>query len=189
MEKTLIFIDEGYLSKISKKFGNGKHIKVNIFEFAATLAKEQNLWLESVYLYTASPFQDTHPTEDESFRMDRYKKFVYSLKQKSNIMVREGRLQKINDKFIQKGVDTLLTMDLLTEPFSKNIRTIIVLACDTDFVPILNSIRERGIRVILYFYNDFVRRSEFSMSNHILRASDKHVLLNKGHFEKSIFKD
>lgn len=73
MEKTLVFIDDGYLSKISKRFGNGKHIKVDIFEFATTLAKEQKLWVEGVYIYVVPPFQNVPPTTDEHFRLEKHK--------------------------------------------------------------------------------------------------------------------
>lgn len=66
----------------------------------------------------------------------------------------------------------------------KEIKTIIVIACDTDFVPILNELRSQGVRIILYFYNDFVRHSEFSMSNAILTACDEQVLLDKDMLEK-----
>lgn len=53
MEKTLVFIDDGYLSQISKHFGNGKYIRIDINQFAITLAKRENLWVDNVYLYTA----------------------------------------------------------------------------------------------------------------------------------------
>jgi len=63
------------------------------------------------------------------------------------------------------------------------VRTVILLACDTDFVPVLNRIREEGINVILYYFSDFDRKSKFFMSNHILTACDKKLLLKKGDFE------
>lgn len=188
MEKTLVFIDEGYLSKISKHFGKGKYKKHDKNQFTITLAKKQGLWVDGVYLYVAPPFQSTPPTENETYRMEGHKGFVASLRNIPNFIVREGRVQKINEDYTQKGVDTLLTMDLLTEPFIKNIRTIIIVACDTDFVPILNQIRQKGVRVILYYFNDFVRNSEFAMSNYILTACDKTVLIDEDCFNKSLLK-
>lgn len=101
--------------------------------------------------------------------------------------IRQGRCQKIDGTFHQKGVDTLLTMDLFNVSIKyKDIRTIIVIACDTDFVPILNELRSQGVRVILYFYNDFVRHSEFAMSNAILKACDVRVLLDKDTLDKCV---
>ncbi len=89
---------------------------------------------------------------------------------------------------MQKGVDTLLTMDLMTLGQNKEITSIILLACDTDFVPVLNHIRtEYKKKVILYYFNDRIRGSSFSMSNHILTACDKHVLIELDDFERSRF--
>jgi len=67
-----------------------------------------------------------------------------------------------------------------------NIKTIIILACDTDFVPILNKIRTKfNMKVILAYFNDFVRNSQFSMSNHILTACDDKFLIEEEHFKNS----
>ena len=79
-------------------------------------------------------------------------------------------------------------MDLLEESKKKDVGTFILVTCDTDFVPILNKIRESGIEIILFFYSDFIRNSKFSMSNHILTACDKWILITKEYFEKSMKK-
>lgn len=39
MEMTLVFIDAGFLSKLSKHFGEGKYIKHNLFTLSKVLAK------------------------------------------------------------------------------------------------------------------------------------------------------
>lgn len=76
-----------------------------------------------------------------------------------------------------------MTMDLLKTAYEKEVKTIIIIACDTDFVPILKKVREDGIRVILYYFTDFDRKSKFFLSNHIATACDKKVLLKKKDFE------
>ncbi len=42
MEETILFIDGGYLSYISKYFGKGKPLKYKIEQLATNLAKEKN---------------------------------------------------------------------------------------------------------------------------------------------------
>lgn len=81
-------------------------------------------------------------------------------------------------------------MDLMTLGQNPDINTIILLACDTDFVPVLNHIRKVcKKKVVLYYFSDRVRGSPFSMSNHILTACDKHVLIELDDFQRSaIFK-
>ena len=89
---------------------------------------------------------------------------------------------------IKRVLILLLTMDLFARCSRKDIKNIIILACDTDFVPILNKIREEyNIFVILAYYFDYKRKSTFSMSNHIFTACDKKLLIKKEHLEKSKF--
>ena len=46
-------------------------------------------------------------------RRRNYDKFINILKRYQDIVVREGRCQKVDGGFTEKGVDTLLTMDLM----------------------------------------------------------------------------
>ncbi len=186
MKEAIVFIDNGYLSKISKHLGNGTHLNVDVNQLAITLAKSQGLWCKGVYFYTAPPFQAEPPTEEQAARKARHDKFIAKMRRIQDFVVREGRCQKVDGEYKQKGVDTWLTMDLLTTSTSKPVTTIILLACDTDFVPILNQVRGNGIEVILFYYSDFRRHSKFSMSNHILTACDKCVLLDRSHFDQSM---
>jgi len=189
LERTVVFFDAGYLSKLSKYFGKGKYLKLDLVKFAKHLAKKQGLLCEHVFYYTAPPFQSNKPTPQESRFKAGYDSFMSKLKMNSNITVREGRLQKIGDSFTQKGVDTLLTMDLAQEPLKRKISTIVLLACDTDFVPILNHLRgENKIKVVLYYFNDKKRKEQFSMSNHILTACDKCFKLEESDFTENLLR-
>ena len=180
LEETIVFIDGAYLSVITKHFGeSGKHLELDINQFAISLAREQQLWCREVYFYVSPPFQNEPPTSDQQERRRKYDRFVTKLGRIPGLTVREGRCQKTEDGYHQKGVDTWITMDLMAACYGKSIKTIVILACDTDFVPILKEVRRNGIKVILYYYSDFVRDSRFSMSNHILTACDNYVLVTK----------
>ncbi|MDP1695277.1 MAG: NYN domain-containing protein [Candidatus Woesearchaeota archaeon] len=182
-DSTLIFIDGAYLSKISKYLGKGKYLRTNLVKFANHLARKQQLFCKHIYFYTAPPFQSKISTIDEIKRKANYDSFITKLKEIKQITIREGRLQKIGDKFTQKGVDTLLTIDLLREPLKENIKNIIIITCDTDFVPVLNTLREQhNTKIIIYYFTDKRRNSLFSMSNHILTACDQKVLLTEEDF-------
>ncbi|HIK02968.1 TPA: NYN domain-containing protein [archaeon] len=188
MENTWVFLDAGYLNKIAKYFGGGQPIGYDINQFAITLAKANNLWCKGVFYYTAPPYQSSRPTPDEADRKRKYDRFISKLNKIPDFTVREGRCQKQDGgQYVQKGVDTLLVMDLLSCK-EKGIKTIVVLACDTDFVPVLNKLRkEHGIKIILAYFSDYKRRSEFSMSNHILTACDFKFLVQKEHFDAPQF--
>ncbi len=111
------------------------------------------------------------------------------------MQVREGRLQKLKtlkdskvvDKFTEKGVDTLFTIDLLRLPKKLGIKTVIILTCDTDFVPAIEAVKEDGIKVILYYYANEETDTKFSMSRHLTGVCDESALLTKELLERAKF--
>ena len=187
-ESTFVFIDAGFLSKLSKYFGDGKYINYNLIKFAKKIAAEQNLFCEHIYYYTSPPFQCSNPTRDESERMKKYESFVRKLSEIKNITVREGRCQrlKIDGEFVykQKGVDSLMVMDMVMVPLKfKNINKIILIASDSDFVPVVNELSKIRMETLLYTYFIKKRNTSFSRSNYLLTSVNKYFKLNKGHFD------
>ena len=188
MDSAIVFIDDGFLSKLSKHFGDGNYLKVHRKDFAENLCKNENLNCKNIFIYTAPPFQNPIPNESEIKRKEGYDKFVKSL-EKEGVVVREGRCQrlKIGDEYVysQKGVDTLLTMDLMkVAPKHKEVKKIILVASDSDFVPVIKDLQEEGIKVILYTYFDKNRKSLFSTSNELIKSVYKYVMLEKENFEQ-----
>ena len=185
MEKTVFFIDGGYLSFISKYFGKGKPLGNKIEKFAQNIAKIKNLEVEEIYFYTAPPYQSSTSTIEENKRRANYDKFILKLREvKPKINIREGRVQKSEGGFQQKGVDTLLTMDLLKVSQKKEIKNLILLTSDTDFVPIIHEIRKDfGVKIILAYFTDRKRKSGFSLSNHLWNVCDDKILIKREYFE------
>jgi uncharacterized LabA/DUF88 family protein len=181
------YIDGAYLNLIAKELSNGKPLKYDISKLAENLAGEQGLICDLTFYYTAPPYVSRLQTRDEVRRRAKYDRFIFNLKQYPDLAIREGRCQKTGDGYIQKGVDTQLAVDLAMAPIERKVDDLILIACDTDFAPVLERIRKTlEVRIILYYYTDRARRSKFSMSNHILSACDKHVILKKEHFEKAL---
>lgn len=182
--KAVFFIDGGYLSFISKYFGKGKPLKNKIEKFSQKVSHERKIEIHEIYFYTAPPYQSPKPTEEENRRRKNYDTFIGKLKEiKPNIIVREGRVQKGEDGFQQKGVDTLLTMDLFKVAQKGEIKNLIILTSDTDFVPIIEEIRrDFHVRVILAYFTDRKRKSAFSLSNHLWNICDDKILIKKEHF-------
>ena len=183
MKQTILFIDAGYLSFISKYFGGGKPLKYKIENFAINLLKSQNLECKEIYFYTAPPYQSPNPTEKENKRKANYDKFINKLKEVNpKIIVREGRCQKIGNNYQQKGVDTLITIDLSRIPKKEGIKEVVLLSSDTDFVPIIKDLKEDGIEVILAYFTDKKRKSAFSLSNHLWKVCKRKILIKKEYF-------
>ncbi|MBS3083075.1 NYN domain-containing protein [Candidatus Pacearchaeota archaeon] len=150
MEETLIFIDAGLLSKLSRYLGKGKYLVYDIIKFTKNLARKESLTCQQIFYYTAPPFQSEPPLKEEIKRKERYDKFIKKLLKTKEVIIREGRCQrlKIDGKFIykQKVVDSLMIMDLMRTPIDcPNIKKIIILASDSDFVNSLYQLfQEKG---------------------------------------------
>jgi uncharacterized LabA/DUF88 family protein len=189
MEETLVFIDEGFLDKLIKLLGDGTRLKFDKLDFAKRIAKKQNLLCKRLFYYTCPPFQSENPPERERSMKEGYDKFISALSKNKNIIIRQGRCQRIinsNNKieYSQKGVDVLLTIDLshLKEDFPK-INKIILISSDTDFCPIIKDIKKReDVEVILYTYFDRKRNSKFSLSNELIACCSKYFKLTKEDF-------
>ena len=188
MEKTIVLIDAGFLSKLTKYFGSGKYLRYNLINFSKNLAQKQKLECVKIYYYTAPPFQSDNPTKEESERYRKYQTFKANLSKNSIISVREGRCQrlKVDGKFVygQKGVDALAIIDLMSVPLQhKEVNRIILIANDSDFVPVVEKLKELKIEVILYTYYLKQRKSSFSRSNELLKTVSRYVALSKEDFD------
>ncbi len=190
MNKTLVFIDAGFLSKLSKHFGDGGYLRFDLDSFSKNISKRQNMFCEDIFYYTAPPFLPNNPTESEIKMKKAYDNFKNILVNK-NIIFREGRCQRLKTKgtfeYKQKGVDSLVVMDMMTVPIDyPNIRNIILIASDSDFVPVINNLKKRGIRTTLCTYYKKGRESRFSKSNELIKSASKYSLLSKKDFSSCL---
>lgn len=193
MEETLVFIDAGFLSRLSRYFGHGKYINFGIIELANNLAKNQSTIAKHFYYCTAPPYQGTYPTKEEKERKIRYDKFKSYYSKRREVTLLEGRVQRLREKdgrfvYKQKGVDTVLTMALSSFISDyPSIKKIILIACDSDFVPVIGMLINKGIDVILCSYYERKRDTEFSRSHHLIDACTKFVQLSAKDFEEAKF--
>jgi uncharacterized LabA/DUF88 family protein len=155
---------------------------------AENLCSNQGLTCKRIYYYTAPPFQSEKPTEKEEKKRKDYDRFVRKLIKNKKVIIREGRCQRLTIdgkfKYSQKAVDSLAIMDLMEVPLdNENIKKIILIACDSDFVPVVKRLQEKGIKIILYTYYQKSRDEKFSTSNHLIKSVDKYIILNKSDFD------
>jgi uncharacterized LabA/DUF88 family protein len=192
MEKALVMIDAGFLSKVSYKLGECHYFKYDLLKFSKLLTGKQNLIFNHLFFYNSPPFQSPSPTKEEKKRKEDYDSFIAKLDQNENVTIREGRCQRLKIdgeyKYKQKGVDTLITMDLMDTPIENpKIKTIILIASDSDFVPVIERLKRLGIKVILYTYFERNRNSKFSTSNKLLSSVNRYVKLTKQDFQECKF--
>ena len=144
--KVSIFIDGGYLEKILKnEFGQ---IPIDFDKLSSALARGKEIL--RTYYYNCLPYQSSPPTEDERARFSRRQKFHTMLTRLPKYEVREGRLVRRGSEFEQKGIDTLLSIDLVNLAASNKISEAILLAGDYDFVPAVSVVKTHGVNITLY---------------------------------------
>lgn len=189
MEDTLIFVDDGFFGLVKKHFKKTEGKPNKYLQTFRNICKKENFNLKHLFIYTAPPFQSPKPTKKEDLMVGRYQNMTSMLRNKKWITLREGRCQRIinkdgNPDYCQKGVDALIIMDMYdikeTHP---NIKKIILIASDSDFVPVIERMKKKGIEVIIYTYFDRNRKSKFSTSNHLLEIASKWVKLTPKDFE------
>ena len=189
MENTFVLIDAGFLSKLSRYYGKGRYLRYDLIKLAKLIAQKQNLVCKKIFYYTAPPFQSPKPTKEENKRKEDYDSFIKKIKLSPEILVREGRCQrlKLNGKYKykQKGVDILLAMDLMEIKLKyPEVRKVILIASDSDFVPIVNSLKEKNIKTFLCTYYINKRNTNFSRSNYLLDVVTQYFKLTKEDFDK-----
>ena len=191
MEDALVFVDDGFFGLLKRYFQKGDRKPKKYLQTFRNICKKEKLNLKHLYIYTAPPYQSPKPTEKEDFLMSKYQNMTKMLRKKKWITLREGRCQKIINKegkeeFSQKGIDALIILDMydIKENYP-NLKRIILIASDSDFVPVIERMKQKGFEVILYTYFDRKRHSRFSTSNHLLKVASKWVKLNESYFEDS----
>ncbi len=150
MGNTAIFVDLGYLSYITKRFGN---TKVDYNKLPATVLDKTHENHYRTYVYHCPPYQGNPPTAEEKLRKSKYDRYIFSLSRTNRLILRAGRLvKKGNTTFIQKGVDTYFAIDLVKLSLRETIKTAILIAGDSDFVPAIKEAKEQGVVVKTYYY-------------------------------------
>ena len=159
MRRAVLFIDGGYLAKISKGFGMPK---LDFHALSEMLCKERDDDDDSgrlrTYYYYCMPFQGTPPSAEESSRYGRADKFVKTLTKLPKFEVRLGRFQKIQNGsstdgavYVQKGIDVMLAVDLVKMSWSKQIDRAIMLAADSDFIYAVQTAKDAGVSTQLCY--------------------------------------
>lgn len=147
--RAAVFIDNGYFSKVLKK--DHDEARVDFGKFSDNICKGCERF--RTYFYDCPPYQSAIPTLDERQRTAEADKFHYSLNRLPRFEVRLGRLQKTNSvpQFVQKGVDVLLSVDLVRLSWSNKIDKAILVTGDSDFVPAVAAAKDAGVIVEMQY--------------------------------------
>ena len=151
----MIFIDGGYLrSNLKALFDNDR---IDFAGFARLIVKFWSWGLVYGELVRAYYYGATvDPTEDPK-EFDEQKKYFDEIEKCEGYEIRLGRLIKTPDGNRQKGVDTLIALDMMTKAFLNHYDIAYLVAGDDDFVDVVKNVKMfTGKRVYGVYFSKHV---------------------------------
>ena len=172
-DRAVVLIDGGYLNKVLLALLPDHRIDYEKFSDLVCCGCDRL----RTYYYNCMPYQSSPPTDIEKEKYSNMSKFLHRLEQLSRFQIKLGRLQKYYSEngdidFRQKRMDVLLAVDLAQLSWTRNIGTAILIAGDSDFVPAVQTAKDAGVLVKLYYSN-------FSVHDELLTSADDKILITR----------
>ncbi len=146
-----IFIDGGYIEKVRIEEFDRIRTDFQLLSQEISNIVSSTSELLRTYYYHCLPYKSDPPTSEESMRFGKRQNFYNALEKIPRFEVRLGRLDKRGpDDFVQKMVDTLLSIDLVYLSSKGKITHAAIIAGDGDFVPAINVAKTEGVIVWLF---------------------------------------
>jgi uncharacterized LabA/DUF88 family protein len=164
LKRIMVFIDGGYFRKILENhfggdFKNDPTRIVRPLELILAKINEINFFpysqLEIIRIYYYDGLvQTSDPTYNE--REEFFKRFKSGFTSKWSLELKFGRLIKgADNQYRQKGVDVLLSIDLVVKAFQDHYDVAMLIAGDDDFVDAVKVVKDlTGKRIIGLYKQD-----------------------------------
>ena len=152
MKQSAIFLDGAYLDKISEY--NLGRVRFDYRKVVEALRGDTDV-LRSYY-YHCPPWMGQSPSPEDNTRYDNKMRFLDALRNIPRFEVKLGRLAfrgrtaEGRPIFVQKRVDVMMAIDMLSIASKGTISTVILVSGDNDFVPAVSAVKECGVSTILY---------------------------------------
>lgn len=124
-------------------------------------SQHPNAFMGRVAYYDAVP-------DDEQNRREDTEAYWRAIEVLPDVHLGFGALRGLKRTMRQKGVDTLMAVDMLVGAFSGLFDIAVIVAGDADFVPVVEELKRRGVMVTVAGFPD-------SISQDLLRAADRFV--------------
>lgn len=144
--KAIVLIDNGYLSAILRDEFNST--RVDYLALSEEISK--GFFRLRTYVYDALPYQANPPTPYQRQLLAGKQKFFHSISQLPSFEVRFGKQRPRGTEFVQKGVDTLIAIDMIRLSSKQQIHKAFLIAGDADYVPVVKATKDEGVSVTLY---------------------------------------
>lgn len=170
--RVMVFIDGGYLREgVKKMIGHDKinfGYMVKFFRYKFHLLPEESE-VTRIYYYDAivdaSVDLQRHKQQREYFhKVGLYPRFEVKLGR----LIKEG-----NGKYRQKGVDILISVDMLAKAFQNFYDLALFIGGDDDFVDLINAVKNLTNKKVFGF------AFQHNVSNRLLESLDNSIILTK----------
>ena len=154
--RSMIFIDGQYLRKsLPSAFEKGTSLYPELADYLRRETQHGALYPQLIraYYYDALPERsDERYPEQESYLQD--------LGGLDYFDVKVGRLKKTGDGSLkQKGVDTLIAIDMLTHAYQNHLDVAVLVAGDDDFLDIVHAVKATGRTSMVPMWTSTYRRT------------------------------
>jgi len=167
MEKGVILIDGGYLNRILKSHFNLNNL--DYYLFCENICHDLNINRLRTYYYHALPIIRKGNQEDKR-KFSQMQRFLAELKRLPRFEVKLGKLQLIGGQFKQKMIDVLMSLDIVKKALGNEVKHIVLIAGDADFVPAIKSAKDNDVIIHLFYHPS-------SVHNQILDEVDElHII-------------
>lgn len=156
-----VFIDGAYLEKLLREEHGGLPIDLEkLSNWLMEVVRSETPGIPIAhfrsYYYHALPWEPHEgATDEERHRVQNKRSFFHRIEHLNRFEVRLGRTQRFYDdtsasyRYEQKGVDVLLSVDLVSLAARGDIQYAVLVAPDADFVPAVKAAKNNGTVVFL----------------------------------------
>lgn len=165
-ERVMVFIDGSNLYHVLGQTC-GRH-DLQFDKFAQKLANGRDLRRVYYYNIRQEAFEDRANASDQD-------KFLSSLYDTPHLEVKLGIWKQRGSTMVEKGVDVMLAVDLVTHAYKEHYDTAIIVSGDADFYPALQAAKDVGKHIEVAAF-------ETNISSEAARVADLHIKLTKTFF-------
>lgn len=153
IRRIMVFIDAGHVREILKSMFGTDGLKYEPF---VQILTDEKLRISGplferirVYYYDAIP-DVKDPTHQESIS------YLERVKRLPGFEIRTGNLKKDSRGYKQKGVDSLIAIDMLSKAYEEHYDIVILVTGDEDLLPIVKAVKDAGKRVFGAFFGKHI---------------------------------
>lgn len=181
VREAAILIDGGYLDNVNRDFFSSARIDFLKFSEEISTQYLSGMPIFRSYYYDAPPWNGAGADPKWVGRRNSFHSAISKL---DGYMLRMGRLKKIANnplKFVQKGVDVLIAIDIVKLSNQPNISHIVLISGDTDLAPAIK-VASDNYKKILFIHSP----NASCFSAELLQLADNHYPLTDAFIQKVI---